>query len=85
MWCARKRVIASDAGFDILLTDLDMPGGVDGDRLAKAATAIPSLKIIAMTGHNEGRLKDRSERRVSGARAHLQKPFSRTDLEEALI
>jgi sensor domain CHASE-containing protein/nitrogen-specific signal transduction histidine kinase/ActR/RegA family two-component response regulator len=82
---AACRLIAEDDDFDVLITDLDMPGGINGNRLAEVALrAIPGLKVITMTGYNEGHLKANSEFKTSERRIHLQKPFSRSDLATAL-
>lgn len=78
-------LIEAGAVFDMLITDLDMPGCVDGNHLAeRAAQRLPDLKIVTMTGYNEGVLKARSMRSASVHRAHLQKPFSRAELEGVL-
>jgi DNA-binding NtrC family response regulator len=40
------------ASFDLLITDLGLPGGMTGQELAAAAIAIqPTLKLLAITGY----------------------------------
>jgi DNA-binding response OmpR family regulator len=40
------------ARFDLLVTDLGLPGGMTGQQLARAAQALqPGLKILAITGY----------------------------------
>jgi CheY-like chemotaxis protein len=49
------RVIGSDSAFDLLLTDIRMPGETDGWSLGRRAReAIPSLRIIYATGYADG-------------------------------
>lgn len=70
--------------FDLLLTDLGLPGNIDGDELADtAAKQNQNLKIITMTGYNKDRV-------VSGGvtqgpnRMHLRKPFRRAEIMEVI-
>jgi signal transduction histidine kinase/CheY-like chemotaxis protein len=66
--------------FDVLLTDIAMPGEMDGITLAKAAkAAAPNLAVVLMTGY--------SERLESGERVDnelLLKPFSPHELGVAV-
>jgi signal transduction histidine kinase/ActR/RegA family two-component response regulator len=63
--------------YDILITDLTMPG-MHGTELARAVTAVrPDLPIIAITGYH-GRPDEPVER--SGIREVLAKPFTDTAL-----
>ena len=69
---------------DLLLTDLGLPGNIDGDELADiAAECVPGLKIITMTGYNKDRVTGNA---VQGGphRAHLRKPFKRAEFTKAL-
>jgi PAS domain S-box-containing protein len=76
---AALTVLDGDQQIDLLLTDIVMPGGVNGQQLAdQAARRRPGLKILFMTGYapneivNQGRLD---------AQAHLiGKPFSFEEL-----
>jgi PAS domain S-box-containing protein len=76
---AALAVLDGDQHIDLLLTDIVMPGGVNGRQLAdQAARRRPGLKVLFMTGYapneivNQGRLD---------AQAHLiGKPFSFEEL-----
>ncbi|MDE2291726.1 MAG: PAS domain S-box protein, partial [Elusimicrobia bacterium] len=66
-------------GFDLLVTDITLPGGRSGLELAAALRGrAPSRRVLLMTGH--------SEALVSGAEGWrlLQKPFSRESLLAAV-
>lgn len=69
-------LLASD--WDIVLTDLDMPGTVDGNELTRRARAAGSADVIIMTGNPE--LETAIQGMRDGAYDYLVKPFS----EEAL-
>jgi len=80
---ARRRLEEGD-DFDLLLTDVVMPGGLSGIELAGfAAQRYPGLAIVLMTGYAGDRLQ--------GARASdlpwavLRKPFRGDQLAEALV
>jgi CheY-like chemotaxis protein len=65
--------------FDLLLTDLIMPGGISGMQLAEQLRGeLPDLRIIYMSGYQGS---------TTGGRElanFLQKPFSPADLEAAV-
>jgi two-component system NtrC family sensor kinase len=66
--------------FDVLVTDIVMPGDMDGITLAKSAkTAAPGLAIVLMTGYSE-----RLERNEPFEGELMLKPFSPRDLIAAL-
>jgi CheY-like chemotaxis protein len=49
------RVMQADPRFDLLLTDIRMPGQTDGWALGqRAREVIPSIRIIYATGYTEG-------------------------------
>ncbi|WP_182083876.1 histidine kinase famiy protein [Aureimonas sp. ME7] len=75
---ALKRLRDGEA-FDLLFSDLVMPGGMNGTALAQEALRIaPRLKVLLTTGYAEASL-ERSE--AEGARFEiLNKPYSRLDL-----
>jgi signal transduction histidine kinase/CheY-like chemotaxis protein len=69
-------VLRSDAGVDLLFTDVMMPGGLDGVGLAEAGLrARPELKVLLTSGYSETALQE-----------HLQdlpilaKPYHRDEL-----
>lgn len=72
--------------FDLLLTDLIMPGGLNGVLLAREAQRrLPSLKVVLMTGFADG-----TPERWGGSHYDIIfKPFSASDLskkvQQALI
>jgi CheY-like chemotaxis protein len=48
------QLLESNNPVDILLTDIVMPGGMDGFELARRAKGIrPDLKVVYCTGHRE--------------------------------
>ena len=48
------QILESDRPVDILLTDIVMPGGMDGFELARRAKMMrPDLKVAYSTGHRE--------------------------------
>ena len=66
-------VLPDSPAFDLLLTDLVLPGIGGGDVAASAAARWPGLKVILMSGYTE----DEAMRHLAGARTacFLQKPF----------
>ena len=66
------------ARFDLLFTDLIMPGGMNGLRLAEmVADRDPTVSILMTTGYNEElAAKDTPDRRTDV----LSKPYRRSDL-----
>jgi PAS domain S-box-containing protein len=72
--------IADGGPFDLLLTDIVLPGGMNGVQLASAIAARrPEMKVLLMSGYAERALDE------SGFSAPLlHKPFRRHDLIEKL-
>jgi PAS domain S-box-containing protein len=51
---AGLRILQSDARIDLLITDVGLPGGMNGRQLADAArTTRPELKVLFVTGYAE--------------------------------
>jgi CheY-like chemotaxis protein len=68
-------------GFDVLLSDIIMPGPTDGIGLADQASAMrPTLKILLMSGYS----RETASHRAAIAWPLLVKPFSKQDLQAAL-
>jgi CheY-like chemotaxis protein len=68
---------------DLLLTDVVMPGGLDGIALARiAAERWPALKIVLTSGFPQARVDGNGE--ILGNLQLLSKPYGRTDLAAAL-
>jgi PAS domain S-box-containing protein len=67
--------------FDVLLSDIIMPGHIDGIGLAQKASAVqPGLKILLMSGYS----RETSTHRAAIAWPLLVKPFGKQDLQAAL-
>jgi CheY-like chemotaxis protein len=65
--------------FDLLFTDIRMPGIIDGWQLAeKAKVVIPGLRVIYATGLNE------AADRLDPNERYVRKPYSLNDLRRAL-
>jgi CheY-like chemotaxis protein len=72
-------VLKRDGGFDLLFTDVVMPGGLNGRQLADEARKLkPDLRVIFSSGYAEdaGIRDGRLDRRVH----LLNKPYRRSDL-----
>jgi CheY-like chemotaxis protein len=51
---AGLKVLNSDLPIDLLVTDVGLPGGMNGRQLADAARAVrPDLKVLFITGYAE--------------------------------
>lgn len=75
------RILDSDAHLDLLISDIGLPGGMNGRQLADAAREKrPSLRVLFITGYAEGSVLDRSN--TLSDYEVLTKPFTINDLEE---
>ena len=73
-------LITSGVPFDLLFTDIMMPGGMDGVTLAaEARKSRPALPVLFTTGYAEAATLDRG-RITSNGRNLLAKPYKKTDL-----
>jgi PAS domain S-box-containing protein len=67
--------------FDVMLTDIMMPGQMDGIGLAERASALyPTMKILLMSGYS----KETATNRSDVPWPLLVKPFARTDFDAAI-
>jgi PAS domain S-box-containing protein len=71
-------VLAQRSDIDLMVTDIVMPGGMNGAELAKRALALhPDLKIIYSSGFPSEALAEKSMPLVDGPL--LRKPYQRTE------
>lgn len=72
-------ILRQGNGFDVLFTDIRLPGVVDGWQLAtEAKRLIPALKVIYATGLND------DTGRVGPNEKMLSKPYRKDDLLNAV-
>jgi len=72
-------LLRDGAPFDVLFTDIRMPGEIDGWQLAREAKQlIPALKVIFATGLNDDTGRLQPDERL------LTKPYRRNELLAAL-
>ncbi|PIU07003.1 ATP-binding protein, partial [Methylobacterium sp. CG09_land_8_20_14_0_10_71_15] len=69
------RVLQSGARIDLLVTDVGLPGGLNGRQMADAARATrPDLKVLFITGYAENALLTNGQ--LEPGMAVLTKPFA---------
>ena len=72
---AGLRILQSDTKIDLLITDLGLPGGMNGKQLADAArVARPDLKVLFITGYAENAAI--SNGHLEGGMQVMSKPFA---------
>lgn len=77
------RVLQSRAQVDLLLTDVGLPGGMNGRQIADVAhTTSPDLKVLFISGYAENALI--GEGQLDRGMAVLTKPFSLDELEKRI-
>ena len=77
---ALERFRAAPRDFDLVITDMTMPG-MTGDRLAQELMRIrPALPVVVCTGYNEHIDSERA--RALGIGALVMKPFLKDDLAD---
>ena len=68
------KLLQSDARIDLLVTDVGLPGGMNGRQMADAArTTRPGLKVLFITGYAENSLLGNG--RLAPGMAVMTKPF----------
>lgn len=73
-------VLESEQGVGIIITDIDMPGPVDGLMLAKFATERwPHLRVIVISGQQKADATD-----LPDDTAFLSKPFDLEDISRLM-
>ena len=72
---AGLKVVNSDARIDLLVTDVGLPGGMNGRQVAEAARAVrPGLKVLFITGYAENAVL--SHGHLDAGMHILTKPFA---------
>ncbi|MFN3523551.1 MAG: PAS domain S-box protein [Phenylobacterium sp.] len=76
---AGLKVLASDVDIDLLITDVGLPGGMNGKQMADAARALrPGLKVLFITGYAEN--ASLSHTQLEPGMHVLSKPFAIDEL-----
>jgi PAS domain S-box-containing protein len=76
---AGLRILEADSGVDLLITDVGLPGGLNGRQVAEAARKMqPDLKILFITGYAENAVLNHGH--VERGMEVLTKPFAIDDL-----
>ena len=76
-------VVAREPGIELLVTDVIMPGGMNGVELARRVRQLkPDVKIIYSSGFPSNTLAERSGTEVDGPL--LNKPYQRSEFEAAI-
>ena len=74
------QILQADPAICLLLTDIQMPGSLNGRTLAlKARESLPNLPIIFMTG----RLENGDDSHRSGRDIFITKPYTLADICDA--
>lgn len=69
------RILQSDARIDLLVTDVGLPGGMNGRQMAEAGRSTrPDLKVLFITGYAENALLGNGQ--LERGMAVLTKPFA---------
>jgi PAS domain S-box-containing protein len=75
--------LVSETAFDLLFTDIIMPGGMNGRELAEAITRQrPNVKVLYTSGYTENAIVHHG--RLDPGVALLNKPYRKKDLAEKL-
>jgi signal transduction histidine kinase len=77
------RVLQSDERIDLLITDVGLPGGINGRQVADAARLVrPDLKVLFITGFAENAVV--SSARLAPGMAVITKPFVLSALNQKI-
>lgn len=78
-------LLADDSGFDILFTDIVMPGGMNGQELAAAVSnRAPNIKVLFTSGYSAGAFEHLGIAEQSHLNI-LRKPYRSADLKAAIV
>ncbi len=76
---AGLKVLDSNARIDLLITDVGLPGGLNGKQVADAArVSRPNLKVLFITGYAENAVIGQS--RLESGTFVMTKPFQMENL-----
>lgn len=76
-------ILRKTTGIDLLLTDVILPGGMNGAQIAAAAQAmLPELRVLFTSGYSENAIMD--EGRLTDGVELLSKPYRRSELAAKL-
>lgn len=77
------RILQSDARIDLLITDVGLPGGMNGRQVADAARVTrPDLKVLFITGFAENAAVGNGH--LEAGMEVITKPFVMTDLADKI-
>ena len=77
------RILQSDARIDLLITDVGLPGGLNGRQVADAARVVrPELKVIFITGYAEHSVL--GNERLAAGMSVVTKPFDLSALSHKI-
>jgi CheY-like chemotaxis protein len=73
------KFLQSDASIDLLITDVGLPGGMNGRQIAEAARRLrPNLQVLFITGYAENAVLNHGH--IEHGMEVLTKPFAVDDL-----
>ena len=75
--------LLSKKKYDLLVTDIRMPGGSGLNLLKKAKDLFPSTKVIVMTAYGSSEIKDVLDRTLKYG--YIEKPFEFKDLRDLIL
>ncbi len=80
---AGLKILQSKARVDLLITDVGLPGGMNGRQVADAARALrPELRVLFITGYAENAVVGNGQ--LEPGMAVLTKPFAMDDLASSI-
>jgi PAS domain S-box-containing protein len=80
---AAMKILQSDMRIDLLVTDVGLPGGMNGRQVADAARALrPGLKVLFVTGYAENAVV--GDGRLEEGMEVITKPFATTALAQKI-
>ncbi len=77
-------IFKEEPAIDLLLTDVILPGGMNGSELARVCEdAYPAVRVLFMSGYSKNAIMHQG--RLDEGVELIQKPFSLTDLSKRLL